>query len=111
MNGTITIPQGTDHTLKIVSLGDLTDSTVYVNVRDASGRTVISKSTGVPAEGAIVSPATAGVARIYFVPADTEELTVGAKYFFDALKVDGAGKKHQACSVRRFFVGDRIATS
>lgn len=104
----ISLPQGSDHTVEISSLGDLTGAVLYLAVRDVAGTVVISKSTSVVGQGLVVAPATSGVARFYFVPTDTATLTVGGAYFYDAWKVDAAGKHYQICPVRSFNVNERV---
>jgi hypothetical protein len=105
----ITFAKGSDHTLDITGLGDLTSCVVHLAVRDETGTVVIEKATAVGADGLIVAPAgTSGTARIYFVPADTADLDVGGTYFYDAWKVAADSKHYQIVGVEAFNITDRV---
>lgn len=65
---------------------DLTGGTVYFTVRDEDDAVVISKRSSNTDEIEILdqtSDDTRGQAKIKFTEADTEDLTPGAKYYFD----------------------------
>lgn len=104
----ISLAQGSDHTVEISGLGDLTGAVLHLAVRNETGTVIISKATNVNGEGLLVAPTTGGVARFYLVPTDTATLVVGGTYSYDAWKVDSTGKHFQVCKVQGFVVTDRV---
>jgi hypothetical protein len=106
---TVTIPQGSDLTIEITDLGDLTGATGYLSVRNNAGTVVFAKSTADADEGAIADPETAGDMEFYILPEDTTSLTVGAsQYHYDAWIVTALGKRYQVREVSPFVVLDRV---
>lgn len=107
MKVTIEIPQGSDLTVQVSKLGDITGATGYFAVRTEAGEVVIEKSTATPEEGAVVSEST-GKVEFYVVPDDTAELTVGAKYYYDAWIETAGGKRYQVREISKFTILDRV---
>jgi len=84
----IDLARGTDRTLRLTVTEDgvavdITDAdlTFTVRVDLASATTVIQKTTADPAEIDLTDPEN-GIAEIYLVPTDTEDLAVGT-YVYD----------------------------
>ena len=100
---TISIPKGSNLTVEITDIGDLTGATGHFAVRNAAGTVVISKSTDDPDEGEVGDEEM----EFYLVPADTSELALGG-YYYDAWIVTATGEQYQVRAVSRFTVLDRV---
>lgn len=103
----VSIAKGSDLTVQITGLGDLTGATGYFAVRNTAGTVVIEKSTDDADEGAIIDPATDGEMEFYLVPSDTSGKSLGG-YHYDAWIVTATGKHYQVRSVSQFTITDRV---
>lgn len=104
---TITIAQGSDLTVRITDLDDLTGATGHLAVMSAAGSVVITKSTDDADEGMILEPEDDGAMEFYIVPADTSGLAAGT-YYYDAWVVTATERQYQVRSVSQFIVQDRV---
>lgn len=104
---TLSIPRGSDIDLEIFGLGDISNCTGLLAVRDnANNAIVIEKSTANPEDGEVGD----GVLRFHFLQADTEGLLVHplGNYSFDAWIVTPVGKHIQVRWVTVFIVMPRV---
>ncbi len=114
---TITITQGQhfEVDIDVANLDEVSEgvfdpvATAYFEVEDKFGNTVISKSTVVPSQAAIIDDgATSGAAsfRVFLVPDDSDSLL--GSYLWDAWVSTVAGKRFPAKPVSKFKVLARV---
>ncbi len=111
---TFTIPRGSTKTMSIVvknSRGvvqDITGMTIEVAVKrnpDDREEELVFKTTATPGDGEFVN-AVLGLVDMYFLPADTEDLTPDT-YWFDVWAVEGADR-YQIVVPSKFIVAGRV---